>query len=546
MGASTGPQGNLTSSLHDTDLSVFHKSQLDEKNREIEDLRVKLLEASRNASIVHENPLGIVIVTTVVEHEMSSLREMVGSIHRWSQPNRDPQGPEIPHLVVYAFDLPEKFKHEISMWKNVVVLDAANTLFLGGRDVLSAYEKPRASDSYVRARVLEAQLEFFPAVLLVNNTVRFEEEALTKITHAIATNGYVFANANDHASELFVVGFAHGSPAFDSHVRHKLRCFHKYQCPRDFRDQVEAHQKTYADVAALAEIDLQEASDVGFFYCQILIRTDVLYTPFGELEQSVASNITNPTGKPFISLGMLTLTTSNIPRWEDAVPLTRFIASFFATVTEAEFDKYLFVIYIGFDEEDRFFDDSEILPEIDSHLKSLAGNRDVAFRFIRMPFTKGWVTYLWNGLFAFAIRDGADYFMQVNDDLDFTTPGWATLFAESIDANHGFGVTGPSDHGGELLTQALVGKIHYIIFGRLYPFNLKDWFSDNWLTKVYGPSNTFSLPVGMHHRPEQARYAPCSADEGRFLEILAHDIKLIAAWQANETNAEMLPLANPT
>ena len=37
---------------------------------------------------------------------------------------------------------------------------------------------------------------------------------------------------------------------------------------------------------------------------------------------------------------------------------------------------------------------------------------------IKFPYTKGWVTFLWNGLFVSAVGDGCDYFFQLNDDVE--------------------------------------------------------------------------------------------------------------------------------
>ena len=41
-----------------------------------------------------------------------------------------------------------------------------------------------------------------------------------------------------------------------------------------------------------------------------------------------------------------------------------------------------------------------------------------------------------------------------------------------------------------LLTQAMVSRTHIDIFGKLYPDVFRNWYSDDWLSMVYGVSHT--------------------------------------------------------
>ena len=132
------------------------------------------------------------------------------------------------------------------------------------------------------------------------------------------------------------------------------------------------------------------------------------------------------------------------------------------------------------------------------------------------------VAMLWSMLFARAIRDGADYFFQVNDDLTLETPGWLTRYTGDLDLNGGFGVAGPYDPFNnincEILTQAMVSRKHWDIFGTLYPVALKDWKTDRWLTHVYNDdraiggygNNTFcSLDHVARNGGAKTRYKHC-------------------------------------
>jgi hypothetical protein len=59
-----------------------------------------------------------------------------------------------------------------------------------------------------------------------------------------------------------------------------------------------------------------------------------------------------------------------------------------------------------------------------------------------------------------------------------------------------FGVTGPLDINLKrhrditILTQSFVHRTHYEIFGFLYPWIFKNWYSDDWMTYIYSPWNS--------------------------------------------------------
>jgi hypothetical protein len=48
-----------------------------------------------------------------------------------------------------------------------------------------------------------------------------------------------------------------------------------------------------------------------------------------------------------------------------------------------------------------------------------------------------------------------------------------------------------------LLTHAFVHRTHLGIHGRFFPKAFKNWWSDNWITSVYGTKDTFMGPDGV-------------------------------------------------
>jgi hypothetical protein len=89
-----------------------------------------------------------------------------------------------------------------------------------------------------------------------------------------------------------------------------------------------------------------------------------------------------------------------------------------------------------------------------------------------------------------AYRDGAEFWYRVNDDTKFVTPHWIRDFTAALQNFDppGLGVVGPTFKTGHLqiLTYDFVHRTHWEIFGFQYPPAFQNWWSDDWITKVYG------------------------------------------------------------
>jgi hypothetical protein len=116
-------------------------------------------------------------------------------------------------------------------------------------------------------------------------------------------------------------------------------------------------------------------------------------------------------------------------------------------------------------------------------------------------------------LFVQSITEGADYFYQLNDDAELCGEGWVSAFVNKLQSWNNIGVVGPKDYAHErmLLTQSFVHRTHYEIFGKLYPHEIKDAYSDDWMTKVYGSTRSHQFPVYTmkNHNDKRTRYQFC-------------------------------------
>ena len=102
---------------------------------------------------------------------------------------------------------------------------------------------------------------------------------------------------------------------------------------------------------------------------------------------------------------------------------------------------------------------------------------------------------VWNILCKQAYEDGCDYMFQLADDVVIETPGWTERFIEKLQSKQNLGVVGPchpENYEGRkregkpfVLENAFVHKRHYEIFSTFYPHQIKNWYCDDWITRVY-------------------------------------------------------------
>ncbi len=192
-------------------------------------------------------------------------------------------------------------------------------------------------------------------------------------------------------------------------------------------------------------------------------------------------------GKTLIALGFPSTSKQNRDPNLRTIPLNSvFIPSLLQTI---EKEKFHYVLYLGFDEGDPFYDVPANRESLRKHVQASVHGFPIEFRMVRVVNSNGWVPFIWNALFQHAMDDGCDYFYQLNDDIRFITPGWTSAFVEGLKKSsigENVGVIGPLDNGnGWLLTQSFVHRSHHAIFGYLYPYVFRNWYSDDWLTKVY-------------------------------------------------------------
>jgi hypothetical protein len=191
----------------------------------------------------------------------------------------------------------------------------------------------------------------------------------------------------------------------------------------------------------------------------------------------------------------------------------------------------VFSFYVGYDKGDPILDDDAAVKawgdvwdatlkeafdgdDVDEEEKRLwkeLGAAHLGLRMFRMDDTDGAPSWGVTHLAQAGYDAGADYLFQLNDDVELVTPGYTRLLIDEL-AKHAYtddatgksyqlGVSGPKDKTTSwLLTQTFVHRTHMEIFDTYFPIEFRNWHSDNWLTRVYGPFTHRKHAVTLKHQ----------------------------------------------
>lgn len=180
-----------------------------------------------------------------------------------------------------------------------------------------------------------------------------------------------------------------------------------------------------------------------------------------------------------MKIGILVPVCSRNQPWksyEDSFLYTTLLPSFESTKSQG----YEYVFYIGVDDDDTLFLDAR--DRLPGRIVVLTDCQHAPAR-------------AWNVLCANAYDDGCDYMFQLADDVHIETPGWTERFIDKLQENRNIGVVGPchpENYQGRIVNgnpfvieNAFVHKTHYEIFKTFYPHEIRNWFCDDWITRVY-------------------------------------------------------------
>lgn len=192
-----------------------------------------------------------------------------------------------------------------------------------------------------------------------------------------------------------------------------------------------------------------------------------------------------------------------------------FLDSFMVTKSK----KYKHKIYLGYDENDKFF--AERHQELCDRLS------EDMFTVVVLPKRcNGNPCEAWNILYKTAYEDNCTYFYQCGSDIVHNVRGWDEYFANIMIHNQNDCIVGGVDahfwlercivDQNGILENVFTGRKHYERFGWFFPPEVKTWYSDDMITKIYMnvdkcficPNIQYSNTNRVGGTNDQSRYVP--------------------------------------
>ena len=143
---------------------------------------------------------------------------------------------------------------------------------------------------------------------------------------------------------------------------------------------------------------------------------------------------------------------------------------------------------------------------------------------------KGNVVGYWNMCYEKAYNDNCEYFVQCGDDIIFYDKNWLDQCIHHLKLNMDYGVSTPVDiRNKDLMTQSVVSRKHYELFGYYYPPELKSWFCDNYITDLYKDSLGTFVRARLENKGGDPRYTPPDWESTKQLcaKLVEKDMKVL-------------------
>ena len=137
-------------------------------------------------------------------------------------------------------------------------------------------------------------------------------------------------------------------------------------------------------------------------------------------------------------------------------------------------------IYISYDKDDKLY--STEMDKIISQYKKLK------FKLIISDnIDKGAVTEHWNKLLKEAYHDNIEYFYLIGDDIQYPDNNeWLPNMINKLKENNNIGFSAGDSGNPKLpMTQFIINKKHYEIFGFAFNPMIKNWYCDNYMCELY-------------------------------------------------------------
>lgn len=173
---------------------------------------------------------------------------------------------------------------------------------------------------------------------------------------------------------------------------------------------------------------------------------------------------------------------------------------------------FRYTVYVGYDAGDAFYDTHDgqdtLMTWFRDNVQSRLQSRGIVINLVPVrvdnPIHKPGPVF--NAIAWRAYEAGATFFFRINDDSMLVTSWTSAMACALCSLGAPYGVVGPvdSEHP-TVLTHDFVHRTHMHIFDDYYPFQLTDWWLDDWITGVYGSARSIRLASAKVGWPGLAR-----------------------------------------
>ena len=225
-------------------------------------------------------------------------------------------------------------------------------------------------------------------------------------------------------------------------------------------------------------------------------------------------------------------------------PFFNILLPSFLSTWEGPGSAFRYTFYVGCDEGDHIYDSQTNRATFDE-LFRLRTSRAPNVALVQLSFrdTSGAPSWAVANIMKQAYDDGAEWLYQLNDDARLTSRGWERALCSTLASNlvaPFVGATGPTDRGNaRIFTHVFTHRTHMDIHGRFFPRAFRNYYSDDWITSVYGSSSTFKLKnVKMAHETKAQktgtieRYSPDHKAKQRLADEVERGAVKVARWVA--------------
>lgn len=408
--------------------------------KKLKEILLKVNEHSINKSII-ETKLNSTIITLVNSStSFLQVKSFIGSIHLYH--------PEAS-IIIYSLNFTKKI--EMNFWKGVDFIDVLEMFMMAKRDTITNFDIEMWKPVIIKyATELYGNTLYIDSNLIIRNS-------LHDIDNTIQRDGVYSAGEDSTClSKQYIQGFSLNSLPFSNYLVPLTQCVRKKCTTKELK---QVHD---GKLLKCKQLEFKKTPHDTNNTCNIQLRNDnqILFNDYTKSENKIAL--------------ALVLNSGNNSEYQ-------LFHSLMSTISLKECSNC--ILYLGFNNQE--FTDISSLESFKHTIMTLMN--PVPVKFIQGVKIE---TILWNLLFQHALKEGADYFVKLDEHSRFIDHLWLTKMLKKFQERNNFGVITPLEKSTmkpSTRTFLLNAKSHNQIFGSLLPY-INGPFHNQWITSIYSPN----------------------------------------------------------